>query len=72
VGDVRIENEDRSELREVYIWLTPDEASEMVDALRQLLEGRSNERHEHVSAHSWLETGDAQLAREITLSIERD
>jgi hypothetical protein len=71
VTAVRIEDQDRGELKGVYIWLTPEEASEMVDALRQLIDD-PKDRHEHVSARSWLETGDPELAREITLSIARD
>lgn len=42
----------------------------MADALRQLLEDPSKDRHEHISARSWLETGDAELWREITVSID--
>jgi hypothetical protein len=44
----------------------------MVDALRELLDDPSTDRHEHVSARSWPETGDAELWREVTLSIDRD
>jgi hypothetical protein len=68
---VRIEDENGNGLRDVYIWLTKDEATEMEDALRQLLEDPSKDRHEHISARAWLETGDAQLYREITVSIDR-
>ena len=67
---MRIEDGDRNGLTSVYLWLTKDEASEMADALRQLLEDPSKDRHEHISARSWLETGDAELWREITVSID--
>ena len=41
----------------------------MLNSLNQMLEDPFTHRHEHVSDHKWLQTGDESDEREVTLSI---
>jgi hypothetical protein len=41
----------------------------MLDTLNQMLEDPSTHRHEHISDHQWLQTGDESYEREVILSI---
>ncbi len=59
-------------LSQVYVALTLSEAKEMLNTLNQMLEDPFTHRHEHVSDHKWLQTGDESDEREVTLSIYDD
>ena len=47
---MRIESEDGSQLRNVSLWLTHDEASELRDALQDMLERGPSAGHAHVAS----------------------
>jgi hypothetical protein len=66
---VKIADVHGTSLSRVFLALTPGEAKEMLDTLNQMLEDPSTHRHEHVSDHQWLRTGDDSDEREVTLSI---
>ena len=47
---MRIEAPAGSPVAEVYLWLTPSEASELRDVLEQLIAAHDDQRHEHVAS----------------------
>jgi hypothetical protein len=66
---VRIADAHGTSVSLVFLALTLSEAKEMLDTLNQMLEDPSTHRHEHVSDHQWLQTGDESDEREVILSI---
>jgi len=66
---VRIADAHGTSLNLVFLALTLSEAKEMLDTLNQMLEDPSTHRHEHISDHQWLQTGDESDEREVILSI---
>jgi hypothetical protein len=69
---VKIADVHGTSLSLVFLSLTLREAKEMLDTLNQMLEDPSTHRHEHVSDHNWLQTGDESDEREVVLSIYED
>jgi hypothetical protein len=69
---VKIADAHGTSLSLVFLSLTLREAKEMLDTLNQMLEDPSTHRHEHVSDHNWLQTGDESDEREVVLSIYED
>jgi hypothetical protein len=69
---VKIADVHGTSLSLVFLSLTLREAKEMLDTLNQMLEDPSTHRHEHVSDHNWLQTGDESDEREGVLSIYED
>jgi hypothetical protein len=69
---VKIADAHGTSLSLVFLALTLREAKEMLDTLNQMLEDPSTHRHEHVSNHHWLQTGDESDEREVILSIYED
>lgn len=67
--NVKIADVNGTSLSLVFLALTLGEAKEMLDTLNQMVENPSTHRHEHVSDHKWLQTGDESDEREVTLSI---
>ena len=64
---MRITNDDagNAEIKGVCLWLTMDEAQELIDSLRQLLSEPSRRaNHHHISS--------ADYRREITVTLTED
>ena len=61
-GRVRIEGEPGEPLATVYLWLRPDEARELRDALDDLLSREDPNWHAHVAS--------ADFDREITIALD--
>jgi hypothetical protein len=60
---MRIEGQSGESLSNVYLWLTPDEAKELMDTLEQLLRDGDYTAHHHTSS--------ADFQTEVTVMLDR-
>jgi hypothetical protein len=63
IGRMRIEGQPGESMATAYLWLTPEEAKELIDTLEQLLLDGDYDAHHHISS--------ADFQTEVTVMLDR-